>query len=178
MRFITGCLLLVLAIFPGDLRAQNVYEMTFVASVEELETALKQGDALRGFAVRSEFYDASDRATKEKIDNLVGSIQNSLRPVFIYGPAAKLEILEAWYPKAKGYFRCKATMAGIFSTIPIDEALVAEIVESAGGWTGVNFLICDSYDGLQSEKDFRDRIDSFWREERQSLKNKGWATLN
>ncbi|MDO8523519.1 MAG: hypothetical protein Q7S12_04570 [bacterium] len=178
MRFIFGCLLLALVIFPSVGRAQSAYEMTFVASVEELEAALKQGEALRGLAVRSEFYEASNQATKKKIDNLVESIQNSLRPVFIYGPDTRLEILEVWYPTVKGYFKCKATMAAVFSTIPIDEQLTAEVVEAAGGWTGANFLICDPYDGVQSEKDFRDRIDAFWREERQSLKNEGWATLN
>src|SRR3989338_7311137 len=166
MRFILICLLAVLPVFAGEIRAEDSYELTFVASAEDLAAALAKGDALRGFAVRSEFYDGSGEKSRKEIDKLVLSIQNNLRPIFIYGPGARLEILEAWYPKVKGFFKCKPTAAGVFSTIPINEKLVEEVVESAGGWTGANFLICDPYEGATSEKDFRDRIDGFWRGEK------------
>lgn len=158
--------------------AGNFYELTFVASSEELGIAFKKGEALKGLAVRSEFYDAGNVEMKRKIDDLVKSIQNELRPVFVYGPGMKLEILETWYAKTKGQFQCKPTAAGVFSTVPIDEKLVEKIVELTGGWTGANFAMCDSYDGAESEKDFRDRIDGFWRETKRNLKEEGWATLN
>lgn len=162
------------------------YELTFVISADELNVALKKGDALRGLAVRSEFYDAANAETKRKIDDLVTSIQNELRPIFVYGHGIKLEVFEKWfYSKEKQIpivkkrnFKCEPTAAGVFSTVPIDEKLVEKRVELAGGWTGANFVMCDDYDGAKSEKDFRDRIDGFWRETKQSLKEEGWATLN
>lgn len=164
----------------------NFYELTFVASSEELNIALKKGDGLRGLAVRSEFYDAGNVEMQRKIDDLVKSIQNELRPIFVYGPYVKLEIFEKWfYSKEKQKpivkkenFKCKPTAAGVFSTVPIDEKLVEKIVELAGQWTGANFAMCDDDETYKSEKDFRDRIDNFWRETKQSLKEEGWATLN
>src|SRR3989338_78113 len=141
MRFILICLLAVLPVFAGEIRAEDSYELTFVASAEDLAAALAKGDALRGFAVRSEFYDGSGEKSRKEIDKLVLSIQNNLRPIFIYGPGARLEILEAWYPKVKGFFKCKATSAGAFSTLPIGDAL--EKATSEGRLPGKTFLLCE-----------------------------------
>src|SRR3989338_2370990 len=117
-RLAGACLILALFICPEEIAGKDHYELTFVASNEEVDIALNKGEALRGLAVRNEFYDAADRKTKEKIDNFVNSIKNSLRPIFIYGQLVRPEILVSWFPKAKReYFRCEPTMAGAFSTL-------------------------------------------------------------
>ncbi|MDP2668745.1 MAG: hypothetical protein Q8P07_02825 [bacterium] len=176
-RFILMCALAVWLVFPDKILAQNSYELSFVASDEELEAALKKGDALRGFAVRSAYYYASGEKTKEKIDVFVASIRNSLRPVFIYGRELRLEVFETWFQASRNFFQCKATSAGAFSTLPIGDALAEATNE--GRLPGKTFLLCEEgHDGLLAEEDFRGWIDGYWKLEKQKFREEGYATLN
>ena len=175
-RLARACLILTLFICPGEIAGKDHYELTFVASNKELDVALNKGKTLRGLAVRNEFYDAANQKTKEKIDNFVNSIKNNLQPIFIYGQSLRLEILESWFPQAKGYFRCKPTMAGAFSTLPVNEEL--QNSTENGYIPGATFLMCDADDTAKSEQEFREYISDLWLAEKQDIREEGYATLN
>ncbi|KKU05061.1 MAG: hypothetical protein UX07_C0022G0005 [Parcubacteria group bacterium GW2011_GWA2_45_30] len=175
-RLAGACLILALFICPEEIAGKDHYELTFVASNEEVDIALNKSEALRGLAVRNEFYDAADQKTKEKMDNLVNSIKNNLQPIFIYGQSLRLEILESWFPQAKGYFRCQPTMAGAFSTLPVNEELQNSTED--GYLPGKTFLMCDPDDTAKSEQEFREYISAFWLTEKQDIREEGYATLN
>lgn len=176
IRIVVVCIMLASTICPKEILALNHYELTFVNSDKELDTALNKGEALKGLAVRNEFYNTLDQKTKEKIDNLVTSIKNSLRPIFIYGSPMRLEILESWFPQTEGYIRCKQTVAGVFSTLPVNDEL--QNFSGKGYLPGATIIMCDLDDTTKSEQEFRDHISNFWIVEKQNLKEEGYATLN
>jgi len=159
-------------LFNGNaVSAAGTEEITFIASLNELNVALKN-HAIKGIAVRSEFYNQSDSANKEKIDLLVSEHANRLVPIFTYGYDIDINILKKWF-SGRGQFNCQPmVMAGMFLSIYIPNGIVDISVDPAVEMCAPSDIV----DG--SETWFREWILTEWLQIKKELKDAGYATLN
>lgn len=168
-KFLIASFLLLL-LFPlarHGSAASVVGEITFIASNSELQSALDRRLELKGLAIPSDFYVVAESGEKEKIDELVKSLLDpGLRPVFIYGYKIDAAVLEKWFGD-HGKVGCRPlVVAGVFPTLSLN-----------GNLDGATVVMCGGDDSLRSEEWFRNWIADYWRETKEYLKEKGYATL-
>ncbi len=171
-KFLTSCVLVLTLAHASPTFAQQIDEVLFIASEEELKFALNNREKLKGLAVSSEFYTDTTTENQENIAVLSRHVLSlGFRPLFIYGYKIDFEVFRNWIEvngEFKGEFRCAPkVMVGVFPTIYISRYLADATV-----------VMCGSDDNAKRPEDwFREWISNYWLKTKKELADEGYITL-
>lgn len=144
---------------------QLAKDIFFVATEDELNTALRQKAALRGLALSYAFYSGLTDKKKKEVKELIQHIKDvHYRPIFIYGqPLNEVATKELLGKDTSG---CNPPFfGGILPTKRGDnsEALIN---------------MCGADSKQRSEEWLRNYINNYWKETKEDLKKRGTAVLD
>ena len=153
---------LVMLVTPPLALAEH--EVSFVASHEELTTAIEEGASIRGLAVSADFYKSVTGESQELIDELIFNvIEMRLRPVILYGNNLDATLVQKLLGEKRA--GCKPLrLVGVFPTWRPDRTKAA-----------ISF--CAGSSALRDEQSFRKKILTQWLATKKSLQGLGYQML-